>query len=289
MYRKSFLRFAILLVTFSLILQACSLPTISTNEEVDAESLAQTYVAQTAAASAEDETDAENTSGDDGPVETVAPSPTQTETPIPTATFTPTITQTATLAVPIVGVSVDTNCRTGPGEVYDYIGALLVGEEAEVVGQSVDGLYWIIQNPDNRGECWLWSNYANVEGPVGDLPLYTPPPTPTPTFDWTGNWTSFTGDVGGPFDSNPLSITVDGSNLTGVLSLPGGDTITLSGTLSSDYLSVSGTWTGPGPDGTFSWVTLGPNQFQGQANNGVDDFAWCGSRNGAGLPMPCFK
>jgi hypothetical protein len=288
MNRKLFLRLPVLLM-ISLVFQACSFPGQSSDEGLDAEFLAQTYVAQTAAASADDENAADSQSNMDDSVETTVPSPTLTETPSPTATLTATMTLTPTLSIPLVDVSVDTNCRTGPGEVYDYIGALLIGEQAEVVGQSADGQYWIIQNPDNSGECWLWGNYASVEGPVGGLPRYTPPPTPTPTFDWTGNWTSFTGEVGGPFDSNPLSITIDGNSLTGILSLPGGDTITLSGTLSSDFLSVSGTWTGPGPDGTFSWVSLGPNQFQGQANNGVDDFAWCGSRNGAGLPMPCFK
>src|SRR5512132_2711076 len=56
---------------------------------------------------------------------------TLTSVPSPTATFTltptPTITLTPTSAVPTVSVSENTNCRTGPGVVYDLVGALLIG------------------------------------------------------------------------------------------------------------------------------------------------------------------
>jgi len=78
-------------------------------------------------------------------------------------------------------VSVNTNCRTGPGVVYDLIGALLVGEQAVVVGKYTAGNYWIINNPDSSGTCWLWGQYATVTGNTAGLPEYTPPPTPTPT------------------------------------------------------------------------------------------------------------
>ena len=78
-------------------------------------------------------------------------------------------------------VSVNTNCRTGPGVVYDLIGALLVGEQAVVVGKYTAGNYWIINNPDSSGTCWLWGQYATVSGNTAGLPEYSQPPTPTPT------------------------------------------------------------------------------------------------------------
>ncbi|HSA99482.1 MAG TPA: hypothetical protein VLE49_02450, partial [Anaerolineales bacterium] len=41
--------------------------------------------------------------------------------------------------------------------------------------------YWYIKNPDqSNGYCWLWGQYATVAGNVSVLPVYTPPPTPTP-------------------------------------------------------------------------------------------------------------
>ena len=81
----------------------------------------------------------------------------------------------------MVTVSIDTNCRTGPGLAYDQIGVLLRGESAVIVGQEETGNYWIIENPDRSGTCWLWAQYATVTGNVSGLPLLTPPPSPTPT------------------------------------------------------------------------------------------------------------
>lgn len=98
---------------------------------------------------------------------------TPSNTPLPTFTFTP--------SVPMVSVSVDTNCRTGPGEPYDKIGVLHVGESAEVVGKAPYGGSWIIKNPDGAGTCWLWDQYATVIGDTQGLPVADIPPTPTPT------------------------------------------------------------------------------------------------------------
>ena len=103
----------------------------------------------------------------------------------PEFTFTPSLTPTPTFTltptVPMVSVSVETNCRTGPGPAYDSIGVLQVGKTAEVVGRASDGGSWIIRNPANPAtNCWLWGQYAAVTGNTGALPIVTPPPTPTP-------------------------------------------------------------------------------------------------------------
>jgi hypothetical protein len=79
-------------------------------------------------------------------------------------------------------VSVETNCRSGPGTAYGALGALLVGQSAEVVGRSASSDSWIIKLPSNPAiTCWLWGQYATVTGNTGNLPIITPPPTPTPT------------------------------------------------------------------------------------------------------------
>ena len=98
-----------------------------------------------------------------------------------TITQTPTITPTGTSSIPMVSVSVDTNCRTGPGVIYDYLTALLVGEKAEVIGKytTVSPNYWIIRKGSTT--CWLWGQYATVVGNISSLPEMIPPPSPTPT------------------------------------------------------------------------------------------------------------
>jgi len=108
----------------------------------------------------------------------------------PTITLTPTIPQTGTPTTPVVSVSIDTNCRTGPGVVYDYLTGLLVGEKAEVVGKytSVSPTYWIIKKGSIT--CWLWGRYATVEGNTSTLPEMIPPPSPTPTFTATATATT---------------------------------------------------------------------------------------------------
>ena len=99
----------------------------------------------------------------------------------PSITLTPTITLTATLSVPMVSVSEDTNCRSGPGVIYDYLGALTIGEKAEVVGKNSENNYWVIKNPDYAGTCWLWGRYATVEGNTSGIPEWLVPSTPTPS------------------------------------------------------------------------------------------------------------
>lgn len=110
------------------------------------------------------------------------PAPTLTHT-IAVTTETPTLTlepsYTPTSSVPMVSVSVDTNCRFGPGKDYELLGALLVGEQAEIVARDPSGFYWYIKNPDRSGFCWLWANYATTTGNTASLAVFTPPPTPT--------------------------------------------------------------------------------------------------------------
>jgi hypothetical protein len=86
-----------------------------------------------------------------------------------------------TIGAPTVSVSLDTNCRTGPGEPYESISWLHVGETAQVVGRSPGGDFWIIQNIHGSGTCWLWKKYATVTGDTSNLPIIQAPTlTPTP-------------------------------------------------------------------------------------------------------------
>ncbi len=294
--------FKLLLISALLItgLPACNMP-MGGSDDLSAEERVQTAIVQTQIAMGEtggnQQGGESSESGNNAdpqpenqtsPSETTIPTATFTLTLSPTNTLTPTMTLTPTLDKPMVTVSVDTNCRTGPGKVYPYVGALLIGEEAEVVGESMDGQYWIINNPDMAGECWLWAYYATVTGPVTGLPKYTPPPTPTPAFFWDGTWTIYVGSIGGPFINLPMTVSVSGKNVSGSFSLAG-DTVTFSGTISDDYMSVSGTWSNPPLGGPFEWFALGTNQFQGNFFQDPTTNAWCGSRGGAGQPVPCYS
>lgn len=123
-----------------------------------------------------------------GLIDTVTPLATFTpELPTftPTVTLTPMPIFTSTSMVPLISVTVATNCRVGPGRIYDRVGALLPGAVAEIVGRNESGNYWYIRNPNqSNGFCWLWGEYATVTGNFAALPVYTPQPTPTPMPDF---------------------------------------------------------------------------------------------------------
>ena len=160
---RTLLRLPLLLL---LLLASCNLPTAAGNGDDSGDpAIAQTAIAQAVAQTLQA---GGQVPGPALPQETPPPS----DTPEPTMTFTP--------SVPMVSVSVNTNCRTGPSVAYEAVGALTTGETAQVVGRDATGMYWIIPNPDGAGQCWLWGQYATVTGNTSDLPVYTPPPTPTP-------------------------------------------------------------------------------------------------------------
>ena len=143
----------IVYIILILLLSSCTLPNSQANETDD---LIATITAQALTNSA-------------SPAEPTTP-------PLPTAA--PTATTEPTPTIPIVSVSSYTNCRTGPGVVYDKNGDLDIGETAEVVGKNSATGYWIINNKDAAGTCWLWGNYASVLGNTASLQEYSIPPAP---------------------------------------------------------------------------------------------------------------
>ena len=119
------------------------------------------------------------------------PTATLTSTPeTPTLTLEPTMAPTsdftATPSTPMISVEVDTNCRVGPGAIFERVGILLVGETAEIVGREPKGEYWYIRNPDaDEGVefCWVWGEYAIISGDTLPLLYLSPPPPPTASLD----------------------------------------------------------------------------------------------------------
>jgi hypothetical protein len=158
-----------------------------------------TVVAQTMEAGGDNgDQDAPESPGESGP--DAAPSDT------------PEATATATLGPPMLSVSVDTNCRSGPGEVYDYLGAILVGEEALVTGKLADGSFYTIENPDAPPPyCWVWGVYASISGDTSGIPILTPPPTPTPVLGSISGYTYIDGNDNGVRDASEVDDYVNGA------------------------------------------------------------------------------
>lgn len=193
---------------------ACNLP-VSTGPTPDP-GAAFTSAAQTVAAAVN------QTLGPAQPLSASStPLPGETFTPLPTltATLSPTPIFTATNSVLLISVTVDTNCRVGPGKIYDYLGGLYVGQTAEVYGRNSASNYWYIRLPENPNIfCWVTGQYATVVGNASALPVFTPPPTPTPKPDFEMTyagmdscvswWLEFKLKNIGPFPFKSYSIVV---------------------------------------------------------------------------------
>jgi len=275
--------YVLIMVTVGLLaLSGCNLPTAG--EDALQTRIAGTVAAENLAQAPVGTSDVQPP-GPDIPIPTLTATLSPTVTLSPTLTLSPTITLTSTLEAPMVSVSTSTNCRTGPGTIFDIVGALMVGEQAEVVGKAEYGNYWIIKNPDGSGECWLWSNYATVTGPTDGLTVYTPPPTPTPAFVWAGTWLV----VNNPPFGFTLTVVTDGRDFAANVDR-GGVIITYTGTISDDYLSVSGAWMeNPEETGPFKLYAIGTNQFNGNIVDRDMTQGFCGLRGGAGIPSPCYR
>jgi hypothetical protein len=229
---------------------------------------------------------------------------TATSTSIPTLTFTP------TLSIPMVTVSVGTNCRVGPGRVYDRVDGLLVGEQAEIVRLAPASVnYVVIKRPHEPGECWLWLEYATITGDTSRLPIAVIPPTPTPTLTFTPTMTSTPTSTptstatltppsafGGAWNmvifGNPYVVTLvqTGNSITGSFTPVGGSIVNLTGTLGADGKTVTGSFAETaGVSGTFIWHLLNNLvQFNGHGDiTGNGSLEWCGYRAGQSAPVPC--
>ena len=114
------------------------------------------------------------------PTDTTAPpAETPTTSPFPTLTSTP---------APMANITGNTNCRTGPGRVYDLLHTYLVGDKVVLLGKNPNGFFWYTSDQGGIApDCWLWNQYATPVGDTALLPVFTPPPKPTlsPDFEIT--------------------------------------------------------------------------------------------------------
>jgi hypothetical protein len=154
-----------LLTAAVLILSACNLPVENVATEVPA------IVASIEPTATQTEVPA---------TETPSVTPTETPSPEPSATFTP--------EAPKAAVVRETNCRVGPGGMYDLVAKYQVGQMLNVVAKDLGGGYWFVQNPEKPDEqCYLLAQNIKINGDTELLPKLTPLPSPTaaPYFELT--------------------------------------------------------------------------------------------------------
>ena len=114
----------------------------------------------------------------------------QTMTAAVTATFTPTITYTATLpptqAPTTAPVTLTTtgnvHCRKGASTTFPSITIIPGGTVVEVIARNPGNDFFYVRAAESEtGACWIWGQYATLNGDSNTLPVFTPVPTPLPT------------------------------------------------------------------------------------------------------------
>jgi hypothetical protein len=162
--RKTLFQLSCFVIIGAMVLSACNVP--GNNAAADtpqAEQFTPTDVATVAPTATPTEV-----------VPTETPMVTATETPIPE----PSITSTPEL--PKAEVLRESNCRVGPGGIYDLVATYQAGQMLEVVAKDLGGGYWFVRNPEKPEEqCYLLAQNITITGDIAALPKFTPRPSPT--------------------------------------------------------------------------------------------------------------
>lgn len=113
-----------------------------------------------------------------------------TNSPTVTSTGTATLEPSATSTLEPARAEVvrESNCRVGPGGLYDLVVKYEVGQQLNVVAKDLGGGYWFVQNPEKMEEqCYLLAQNIKITGDTELLPKFTPLPSPTaaPYFEAT--------------------------------------------------------------------------------------------------------
>lgn len=129
-----------------------------------------------------------------------------------------------------VTVTTATNCRLGPGQNFNIVYGMPIGQVAKVVAKNSYSNYWIIEVPGKPGQtCWLWGQYAVINGDTSLLKEVVTPTSPAPTKTNTPKPTATaTATTAVTFPNAPSGVTGTISCAAG----PGANETTVSGSMS---------------------------------------------------------
>lgn len=70
------------------------------------------------------------------------------------------------------------NVRSGPGTNFPVLATVRYGTEAEIIGRSADGFWWVVRMPSAPGgSAWVSANFVAVSN-AADVPVIASPPPP---------------------------------------------------------------------------------------------------------------
>lgn len=125
-------------------------------------------------------------------------SPTEEGPPVETPSLTPSPTTTVTPEPEVLTaeITMNTNCRLGPKDVFELIHIFIAGDQVDLLGKNQNESFWFVKDQNEKGyDCWLWNEYATTEGNTDLLPVFTPPPEPAPIMNFVVAYKNTTGET----------------------------------------------------------------------------------------------
>jgi hypothetical protein len=133
-----------------------------------------------------------------------------TEGPSPSPELSPTLGQ------PFVTARQDSNCRSGPGTVYDVTSYLEGGDTSPIDGRNAASTWWRIERTEGSLHCWVWDQNVLVGGDTSLVPVIPEPPTPTPPDDFEPI-VSASHSPANPTDLDPVTFVASATDNVGVV------------------------------------------------------------------------
>jgi RNA polymerase sigma-70 factor (ECF subfamily) len=144
---------------------------------------------------------------------------------------------------PMAIALVNSNCRGGPGSVYDVLDYLLQDERTPIVGRDTQWNWWVVESLNRPGTCWVANNLVDEEGDTSLVPVVMAPPTPTPA-DTQAPVLSLSHTPKNPLSNQTVSFNVSASDPSGVawieiwVRAPGQNVASLLGTCRNDATCI---------------------------------------------------
>lgn len=96
--------------------------------------------------------------------------PTGTAPPLPTPTITP-------IPIPVFVLVRNANCRIGPSQAFNEVGAAYAGDSVPIEGRNEDGTWWLVRLP-NGISCWISGATGNATVNYSNVPFAQSSPMP---------------------------------------------------------------------------------------------------------------
>lgn len=91
----------------------------------------------------------------------------------PTSSPSPTATSTKPGDKPMLEVTGNSNCRSGPGASFKNVTSFTPGVKLEIVGKNIENNFWQVKMPNSQETCWVWAAYVTTSGNTDAVPETT--------------------------------------------------------------------------------------------------------------------